>query len=324
MTASILIVRIDRSARSINRGSDRFRVIELRQLAHFVAVAEEQHFTRAAQRLDVAQSTISSSVRALERELGAPLFVRTTRRVELTAAGDALLPDARRTLAAADAARARVAAVTGLHTGRVTVGSGKTLHIDVANGLARFAAEHPGIDVDLYQAGSLELIEAVGDGRLDFAPLGMVDALPERARETVQLIEVHSEPMLFACSRSHRLAERKTVRLTEVAGERFADLGPDWAIRIVNDRAFSELGRPRRVAFETNDVDELLEVVGRGLGVAVLPTSACRRSRRVRFLELRGPAPTWRTGIAVPRGRPPSPAARALFEALAPGVQWPS
>jgi DNA-binding transcriptional LysR family regulator len=289
-----------------------------------VAVADERHFTRAAQRLHVAQSTISSSVRSLEREFGAPLFVRTTRRVELTAEGKALLPDARRTLAAADAARAGVRAVTGLLAGRVTVGSGKALHIDVAGGLERFSAEHPGVDVDLHQGGSIDLLEAVGDGRLDFAPLGLIDDLPEPIRETVQVIEFHEEPMMFACSPGHRLAERKTVRLAEVADERFADLGEDWAIRIVNDRAFAELGRQRRVAFEMNDLDELLEVVGRGLGVAVIPTSACRRSRRVRFLGLRDPAPRWRIGVAVPRGRPPSPAAQALFEALIPGVEWPS
>jgi DNA-binding transcriptional LysR family regulator len=324
MRSSILIASDDREHKSTDRDHRYIQVIELRQLTHFVAVAEERHFTRAAQRLAVAQSTISSSVRSLEHELGAPLFVRTTRRVELTDVGNALLPDARRTLAAADAARARVAAVTGLHTGKVSVGTGKTLHVDVANGLERFAAEHPGIDVDLRQAGSIELIEAVGDGRLDFAPLGLVEALPAHARDTVQVIEVHEEPMMFACSRSHRLAERKTVRLAEVADERFAELGHDWAIRLLNDRAFAELAPPRRVAFEMNDVDELLEVVGRGLGVAVLPTSACRRSRRVRFIALRPPAPTWRTGVVVPRGRPPTPAARALFEALAPGVEWPS
>jgi DNA-binding transcriptional LysR family regulator len=289
-----------------------------------VAVADERHFTRAAQRLHVAQSTISASVRSLEREFGAPLFVRTTRRVELTDAGEALLPDARRTLVAADAARAGVRAVTGLLAGRVTVGTGKALHIDVAGGLERFSAEHPGVDVDLRQGGSIELLEAVRDGRIDFAPLGLVDDLPDRTHEAVQVLEIHEEPMLFACSRGHRLAERKTVRLVEVAGERFADLGDDWAIRILNDRAFAELDLPRRVAFEMNDVDELLEVVGRGLGVAVIPTSACRRSRRIRFLGLREPAPRWRVGVAVPRGRPPSPAARALFEALIPGVEWPS
>jgi DNA-binding transcriptional LysR family regulator len=288
-----------------------------------VAVADERHFTRAAQRLHVAQSTISASVRSLEREFGTPLFVRTTRRVELTDAGQALLPDARRTLVAADAARAGVRAVTGLLAGRVTVGTGKALHIDVAGGLERFCAEHPGVDVDLHQGGSMELLEAVGDGRLDFAPVGLVDELPDRIHESVQVIEVHEEPMMFACSRGHRLAERKTVRLAEVADERFADLGDRWAIRILNDRAFAQLGLPRRVAFEMNDVDELLEVVGRGLGVAVIPTSACWRSPRVRFLGLRAPAPRWRVGVAVPRGRPPSPAARALFEALIPDVEWP-
>jgi DNA-binding transcriptional LysR family regulator len=288
-----------------------------------VAVAEERHFTRAAQRLRVAQSTVSSSVRSLEREFEVPLFVRTTRRVDLTDAGAALLPEARRTLAAAEAARAEVKAVTGLLAGRVSVGTGKALHIDVAAGLDRFAAEHPGIDVQLHQGGTLELLEAVGDGRLDFAPLGLVEDLPDRTGERVQVIQVHEEPMMFACSRGHALAERSAVGVAELEGERFVDLDPDWAIRRLNDRAFSELGQPRRVAFETNDVDELLEVVGRGLGVAMIPTSACRRARGVRFLELREPAPRWRIGVAVPRGRPPAPAARALFAALMPGVDWP-
>ncbi|MDX6414413.1 MAG: hypothetical protein QOH23_1823 [Gaiellaceae bacterium] len=298
-------------------------MIDLKQLTHFVAVAEEQHFTRAAHRLDVAQSTISSSVRSLEREFGAALFVRTTRRVELTDAGIALLPEARGTLAAAEAARTRVGAVTGLLAGTVRLGAGKALHIDINNVVESFSAEHPEIDIQLHQAGSIELLEAVGAGRLDFAPLGLPDPLPERTYERVQVIEVHDEPMMFACAGTHRLAGRKTIRLIEIADERFADLGHDWAIRRVTDRAFSELGRPRRVAFETNDVDDLLEIVGRGLGVALIPTSACRRSRGVRFIELRDPAPKWKIGVAVPRGRPPSPAARALFDTLVPGVGWP-
>jgi DNA-binding transcriptional LysR family regulator len=298
--------------------------MDLRQLEHFVAVAEERHFTRAARRLSVAQSTISSSVRSLEREFGASLFVRTTRRVELTDLGRTLLPDARRTLAAAAAARAGVHAATGLLAGKVTVGSGKALRIDFVKALERFAAEHPGIDVDLHQGGSMELLEAVADGRLDFAPMGLIDGLSEDMRDTVQVIEVRNEPMMFACSPSHPLAGRKRVRLIEVAGERFADFGHDWAIRMINDQAFADLGHPRRIAFEMNDVDELLEVVERGLGVAVLPESAARRSRRLHLLELRDPALTWRVGVAVPRGRPASPAARALFEELVPGVDWPS
>jgi DNA-binding transcriptional LysR family regulator len=154
--------------------------------------------------------------------------------------------------------------------------------------------------------------------------MGLVDVPHDGTDDTVRVIEVHDEPMMLACARTHRLAERKNVRLSDVADERFADVDQGWAVRHVNDRAFAALGRSRRVAFETNDIDELLELVGRGLGVALLPTSACRRSRGVRFLALRQPAPRWRVGVALPKDRPPTPAARALFETLLPGVDWPS
>jgi DNA-binding transcriptional LysR family regulator len=288
-------------------------------------VAEERHFTRAAERLGVSQSTISSSVRALEREFDAPLFVRTTRRVELSDVGSALLANARRTLAAADAARAAVGAVTGLRSGKVAIGTGKAIQIGIADRLEGFCAAYPEINVSLKQGGSIELLEAVSDGRLDFAPLGLVGSLPEAIRDTVVVAELHEEPMVLACARSHRLAQRTRVRLADVADDRFVDFATDWAIRILNDRAFAELGHKRRIAFEMTDVDDLLEMVARGLGVAVIPGSAGRRSHDVSFLDLAGPAPTWKVGVAVPRhGPPPSPAARALLDALVPGMAWPT
>src|SRR3954469_4206257 len=97
--------------------------MELRQLEYFVTVAEECHFTRAAKRLHVAQSGLSSAIRSLERELGASLFIRSTRRVDLTPAGRALLVEARRALSATDAARDAVAAVQGLMRGSLGGGS---------------------------------------------------------------------------------------------------------------------------------------------------------------------------------------------------------
>jgi DNA-binding transcriptional LysR family regulator len=289
-----------------------------------VAVAEERHFTRAAQRLGVVQSTISSSVSALEKELGAPLFARSTRRVEMTEAGSALLAPARRALSAANAARAAVGAVTGLQTGKVAIGTGKALGMGFAAGLARFYRAHPGISVSLQQGGSIELLEAVSEGRLDFAPLGLVGSLPEPIRDAVVVVEMHEEPMVFACSEDHRLAHRKRVRLLDVAGERFVDLATDWAIRIVNDQAFSELGLERRVVFEMTDLDDLLEMVRRGFGVAVIPAPARRRQQGIRLLDLRDHAPTWRVGLAVPKDRPPSPAALALLDSLIPGMVWPA
>ncbi len=96
--------------------------MELRHLEHFIAVAEQKHFTRAAEAMSISQSGLSASIRALERELHASLFVRNTRSVELTEAGRALLCEGRRALAAAEAAKDAVAAVQGLLRGHLTVG----------------------------------------------------------------------------------------------------------------------------------------------------------------------------------------------------------
>ena len=122
--------------------------MELRQLATFVAVAEEGSFTRASDRLHIVQSAVSAGVRRLERELGAALFDRTTHKVELTDAGRALLPEARATLAAAAAARDAVDEVRGGVRGTVVLGTMQAQGmraIDLPGVLADFRNEHPGV-----------------------------------------------------------------------------------------------------------------------------------------------------------------------------------
>ena len=168
------------------------------------------------------------------------------------------------------------------------------------------------------------MIEAVSDGRLDFAPVGVPRGLPDHLRDRVKMIDISVEPMLLACAGTHRLATRKSVRLGDLADERFADFAPDWAIRLVNDRAFADIRLARRVAFEVNDVDALLDLVGLDLAIAIVPRSVRGRAAKLRYVRLSDPAPVWRIGVAVPAGRPPSPAALALFQAMVPGVLWPS
>src|SRR5438128_2267481 len=117
--------------------------MELRQLAYFVAVAEEAHFTRAAARIPIAQPAISQQIRRLEAELSEALFVRDRRAVKLTAAGEALLPHARATLSAADGARQAVAALSGLMTGRLAIGLVQTRpHQRIAHLLGEFRRRH--------------------------------------------------------------------------------------------------------------------------------------------------------------------------------------
>src|SRR5687768_5535871 len=144
--------------------------MDLRQLEHFVTVAEERHFTRASERLFISQSGLSASIRALEKELETELFYRNTRRVELTDAGQALLEESRRTLASGLAARDAVAAVKGLVRGRLRVGTEQCLGVvDVPTELARFHDDHPGVELLVQQAGSARLVEEVHSGRLDLA-----------------------------------------------------------------------------------------------------------------------------------------------------------
>ena len=123
--------------------------MELRQLATFVAVAEESSFTRAAERLHVVQSAVSASVRNLEKELGTRLFDRSTHTVKLTDAGNALMPEARATLAAAQAARDAVDEARGGLRGTIVLGTmqAQGMHaIDLAAVLSSFRAEHPGVE----------------------------------------------------------------------------------------------------------------------------------------------------------------------------------
>ncbi|WP_432039792.1 LysR family transcriptional regulator [Streptomyces cucumeris] len=291
--------------------------MELRQLEYFVAVAEERHFTKAAHRMLVSQSGLSASVRALERELGAPLFVRTTRSVELTGAGRALLVEATRTLAGARAAREAVAEVQGLLRGSLAVGVEQCVTVDVGALLARFRAQHADVEVRLRQAGSALLMDDVVDGRLDMAFVTLPGPPPEGAR----LLPLDSEPMVLLCDPGHRLAGASRVKWDELADETFVDFHPDWGARRLTDRAFADCRTPRRVALEVYDVHTLIELVGHGLGIAVVPRPIARKEQAAELCAVpvdEGPDEAWRwqVSVAVPAGDRPSPAARELLTYL--------
>ncbi|CAM02357.1 LysR family transcriptional regulator [Saccharopolyspora erythraea NRRL 2338] len=282
--------------------------MELRQLEYFVAVAEECHFTRAAKRLHVAQSGLSASIRSLERELGARLFHRTTRNVTLTAAGHALLHEARRALCAVDSARDAVAAVRGLLRGELSIGTLQCLHVvDLPPVLAGFVTAHPGIEVRLRQGGSGDLAEQVRAGRLDLA----FAVRPARCPDGVLVHSLDTEPLVLACAGDHPMAERDRVDPRELGEQPFVDFHPDWGTRDVVDRVLAETGVERRVALEVTDVHSLLELVACGLGIALVPRSFSAKNGQVRFVPLASPAPTWET-VAI-TSDPTSTAAAALL-----------
>jgi DNA-binding transcriptional LysR family regulator len=301
-----LIYAFDGSRGSVPR-------VELRQLEHFVAVAEECHFTRAAERVHIVQSGLSASIRALERELGTELFRRSTRRVELTDAGRALLPEARRALAAVEDAREAVAAVEGLLRGRLSVGIMQSLGaFAMPELLGRFRAEHPGIDIHLRQAGSATLAAGVREGSLELA----FASLPDHALGGLDKRVLFSDPMALACHAGHALAERDSVSVSSLRDEPFVEFEPDWGVRIAVDRTFAAAGIERRIACEVNDVPTLGGLVAHGLGVAILPPAIVGGADGLRFVALRGTAPRWEVAVITSQTRALSAPARALLEMI--------
>ena len=291
--------------------------MELRQLAVFVAVAEEGSFTRAADRLHVVQSAVSASVRNLERELGASLFDRSTHRVALTDAGEALLPEARATLTAATAARDAVDAVRGGVRGTVLLGTMQAQGmraIGIPELLAGFRHDHPLVQVHIRHAagGSTEMATQVREGRLDLAFVSLAaNELPG-----VELTPLSREPMMVLAPATHQLAKRTSIPIAALADEPLAEFPVGWGLRMVSDRAFASAGVTRSIAFEVNDTASVIEFVRHGLALSLLPTSFVGDRRGLAFIPIRGPVPEFRTAIAAPSNRRLSAAAQALLQAI--------
>src|ERR1700749_5095612 len=254
--------------------SDNDRV-ELHQLEYFVAVAEELSFTRGARRAHVVQSAVSAAITRLERELDAPLFRRTRRKVVLTDAGAVLLPEARATLAAAQGARDAVAAVRG---GLRGAGSGGVMlsngPVDLAAVLGGFHAAHPDVVVHARQAaeGTAAHLRDLRDGALDIALVAL--AGPPAAGIVARPIA--SEYLVLLVAPDGPLAGQASVDLAEVAAEPFIESPPGWGNRAVADRAFAARGLQRTVRFEVTDYQTMVAMVRGGLGVAVLPALSAR------------------------------------------------
>ena len=291
------------------------RRVELRHLEYFVAVAEELSFTRASRRLHVVQSGVSSAIQGLERELGAALFDRDRHRVTLTEAGRALLPEARATLAAAQAAADAVAEAAAGLRGTLSIGTMiSTGPVDVPALLGRFHQQHPGVLVRLrvMPGGSADLAREVASGGLDLALL----SLPGEAPSGLTVRQLAHEPLLLICAAKHPLAGAGAVPLGALAEEAFIDFPVGWGTRAIVDRAFAAAGIDRQVSFEVADYATAAGLVGYGLGVAFVPRSAALGLEGVARVPVEPEVLNWRILVATSANRRPSAAARAFLAEL--------
>ncbi|MEU6981861.1 LysR family transcriptional regulator [Streptomyces sp. NPDC046324] len=246
--------------------------MDLQQMRYVVAVAETNSFTRAAERCLVVQSALSHQIARLERELGARLFDRTSRRVRLTPAGAAFLPAARQCLEAAERAAAEVAAAVGEVRGRLAVGLIPTVGaVDVPDALRDFRRRYPHVRIGLRVGASEDLAEQVRQGTVDVAFLGLP---PTTRPQGVAAHELARGRLVAVVAPDHPLAGGPAVDLRTLASEVFVDLPAGTAGRVQSDLAFSAAGLRRDVAFEVSTADLFLaRLVARGLAVALLPAA---------------------------------------------------
>jgi DNA-binding transcriptional LysR family regulator len=290
--------------------------MEIRQLQHFVAVAEEQSFTRAARRLSYVQSALSVSIQSLERELGVRLFDRTTHRVALTDAGEALLTPARHTLASVEQTLDVAAALQGVLRGTLRVGLMQSFaFVDIGALLGRFHRQHPDVEIQVGPSagGSLAMVQELKRGGIDIAFVSLME-IPNGVSATelgVEDLHLVGTPELLP-------PRRARIELSALADAAFVDFPAGWGIRVAVDQAFAAAGVNRRVTIEVADVNTCLELIGAGLGVALLPRSLLPADDRLQTRRLASPL-TWRVLMAVPSDRPTRAAARAFAELVRAG-----
>jgi DNA-binding transcriptional LysR family regulator len=285
--------------------------MDLRQLEYFVAVAETANFTRAAERVHISQSGVSAQIRQLERQLGQPLFDRSGKTVRLTEAGAVVLPHARAALAAAAGISQVVDELAGLVHGHVSVGMITACAIvDLFDQLADFHRKHPGIDITLSEDTSDRLLDAVLDGRLDMALVGLAGASPTGIESQAILAD---EPLVAAVAHGDRLAGRKTIPLQALQERALVCLPRGTGVRTAFDDACAARGLQPRVALEASAPHVVAGLAMRGLGVAILSESMAAHQSELHSMTITEPRLRSRLELISKSDGVTTPAAGALI-----------
>lgn len=287
--------------------------MELRQLEYFVAVAEEENFTKAAARVHISQSGVSAQIKQLETALGQPLFDRSSRTARLTAAGKAALHHARAALAATAALQDAVDEVAGVLRGRLAVGmvTGCTI-TPLFVAIETFRATHPGVTLSVRENNSQAMLAEVETGELDVAIVGTAGAPPT----TLESMTIISEPLAALVPHGHRLARRKGMDIATLADEALVSMPAGAGVRACLDIGCAEAGFTPRIVVEASAADAIADLCARGVGIGVLSMSmADEYADRVVVVPLRGnPLPAV---LAAVWSAAPSPAVRAFVPRLA-------
>ncbi len=296
--------------------------MELRHLRYALAIAEELHFTRAAAKLGIGQPPLSQQIKALEKELGVQLFHRMTRGVELTEAGEAFMPLAQASVAAAEQAAAAAQRAAKGEIGEFAIGftSSASYNPIVPRIIGRFRELYPELSIRLIEQDTTRLLRAMADGALDIAflrpALGETDGLVVK--------RLPDEELLVALPPKHRLAgpETKRVNLVDLAGDPFI-LYPRSNGRLLYDSmiaACRNAGFSPRISQEAPQMASTVNLVAAGVGVALVPASMNQlHAHGVVYKRIKGDGPKAQLVVAHRRAGPLSPTVRNFMGCVSVG-----
>jgi LysR family transcriptional regulator, transcription activator of glutamate synthase operon len=282
------------------------------ELSIAVAVLEEQHVRRAAERLGVPQPTVSTVMHRLADAIGTPLVAPCGRGIVATAAGRAFLPAAQQALANLSVAGQDLQEVIDPDRGRVALGFGHSRGPrDVPRLLEAFLAAYPDVSFTLRQGGAPAVLDRLRAGALDVV---IVAALPP-ADDRLQTLVLAEERLCLTVTSNHRLANRASVDLRQAATETFVALTPQYGLRRAFDSLCEQAGFVPRLAFEGEEHETLRGLVRAGLGVAVLPRAPHHDPALVE-ITLRDPEARRRVGAVWQKNRRLAPAAQRFITFL--------
>lgn len=286
--------------------------MQLQQLRYFLEVVEAGSFTRAAAALHVAQPSVSSAIRALERELGAPLLHRSRGAVTTTTAGETFLPWARQVLADCDAGRNAVSELLGLRGGRVAIGATPSLTTSVLpQVLGQFHFRYPQVSVTLHEAGSQDLVTRLEHAQLDLA-LVILPVTPHWVRTT----PLFEEDLLVVVGPGHPLASRSSVPVAALRDVPLVMFRDGYDLKTTTVAACRQAGFEPVVAIDGGEMDGVLALTAAGLGAAVLPRTALTERPDLRAVRFEEPGLRRSVGVARRRDRILSRAGQAFLELL--------
>ena len=286
--------------------------MELRQLKYFVKSAEYLNFSVAAKHLYITQSTLSQQIKQLEFELGFELFLRNSRHISLTEAGEEFLPFARRTIQDAEDGVQRLYDLQNVKTGTLRVGVTYSLSTVLTEGVMSFMKEFPGIRLEIFYKTVDELLVLLREHKVDF----ILSYKPLFDAPDVDSMPLFENTLALVVAKEHKLAGRKKIKLQELPGIPLVLPSNGLQARMMLDKLLEGSSVQLTSNLELNETNILLQVVATGCYATILSTSAVFGKTRFRAIQLDEPGNVMEASLISLKGAYQKNAAKEFIDIL--------